>query len=351
MAKNWRNALAFSNCSIRNVVKIIDRESMRAAFIVDKDDRLLGVVTDGDVRRALLNGVDFNRPVKEIMNEQPLTCRLSQSLKTIKSIIEQNKLLHMPIVNDNKIVDVITHEDFSTVSRRDNPIFIMAGGFGKRLRPLTEDCPKPMLKVGGKPILESIISLFIQQGFYKFYISVHYKSEVIISYFGDGSAWGIEIEYIEEGTPLGTGGALGLLPDNLSEHPLILINGDILTKVNVQKLLDYHFERTAPVTMCVRRYQYEVSFGVVESDGEQVTSITEKPSYSVFVNAGIYVLEPEFIRSVVSNKFIDMPQLLKTKIDSGEQVNRYLLQEYWLDIGKMTDFEKAQIEYFQVFDE
>ncbi|UAA40676.1 nucleotidyltransferase family protein [Paraneptunicella aestuarii] len=351
MIKNWKNALVFPDCSIREVVKIIDRESMRAAFIVDQEEKLLGVVTDGDVRRALLKNIDFDTPVQEIMNSRPLTCTPCQSRQTIKSIIEQHKLLHMPIVSDGKIVDVVTLEDFSAMARIDNPVFIMAGGFGSRLSPLTDDCPKPMLNVGGKPILESIISRFIQQGFYKFYISVYYKSEIITSYFGDGSSLGIEIHYINETKPLGTAGALGLLPANLPRLPMILINADILTLVNIQQLLDYHTQNPAIATMCVQQYEYAIPYGVVEFNEGQVTSIKEKPSYSVFVNAGIYVLEPEFIHSVEHNKHIDMPDLVNRKIESGEQVNVYPLRDYWLDIGRKQDFEKAQIEYYQVFDE
>lgn len=351
MTNKWRNALAFPECSIREVVQIIDREALRAAFIVDREDKLLGVVTDGDVRRALLQNVDFDSPVEKIMHTKPLTCSPSQSRQTIKSIIEQNKLLHMPIVSEGQLVDVVTMDDFATMERVDNPVFIMAGGFGKRLRPLTDDCPKPMLHIGGKPILESIISRFIQHGFYKFYISTHYKSEMITSYFGDGSSRGVQIEYVDEVSPLGTAGALGLLPEDVPQLPMILINGDILTQINFRKLLDYHIENRGIATMCVRQYQYQVPYGVIETDGKLITSITEKPSYSFFVNSGIYVLEPELILSVNRNQVIDMPELLKSKIDMDRDVAMYPLHEYWLDIGKMQDFERAQLEYHQIFDD
>lgn len=351
MTDKWRNALAFPDCSIREVVRIIDRESMRAAFIVDNEDSLLGVVTDGDVRRALLRNVDLESPVSVIMHAKPLTCSPSQSRQTIRSIIEQNKLLHMPIVKDGKLIDVVTLEDFATLERVENPVFIMAGGFGTRLRPLTDDCPKPMLEIGGKPILESIISRFIQHGFYRFYISTHYMGEMIRAYFGDGSSRGVQIEYVNEEKPLGTAGALGLLPEDVPTHPMILINGDILTQINFRKLLDYHVESHSVATMCVRQYQYQVPYGVIETDGKLITTITEKPSYSFFVNSGIYVLEPSLFSSVTPNQFLDMPELLKSNIDAGKNVAMYPLHEYWLDIGRMQDFEKAQLEYRQVFDD
>ncbi len=351
MTNKWRNALALPDCSIREVVQIIDREALRAAFIVDQDDMLLGVVTDGDVRRALLQNVDFDASVKKIMHTKPLTCAPSQSRQTIKSIIEQNKLLHMPIVSDGKLIDVVTLDDFATMERVENPVFIMAGGFGTRLRPLTDDCPKPMLHIGGKPILESIISRFIQHGFYKFYISTHYKGDMITSYFGDGHSRGVQIEYVDESSPLGTAGAIGLLPDDVPDLPMILINGDILTQINFRKLLEYHVENQGIATMCVRQYQYQVPYGVIKTDGKVITSITEKPSYSFFVNSGIYVLEPELIKTVGRNEVVDMPELLKTKIGAEREVAMYPLHEYWLDIGKMQDFEKAQLEYHQIFDE
>lgn len=351
MTKRWKNALASPTCSIRSVVEIIDREALRAAFIVGKENELLGVVTDGDVRRALLRNVSFDSPVEEIMEKSPITCSPQQSRQTIKSIIEQNKLLHIPIVSDGKLLEVVTLQDFSELDRLDNPVFIMAGGFGTRLRPLTDNCPKPMLKIGGKPILESIISRFIQNGFHRFYISTHYKSEMITSYFGNGSSRGISIEYVDEVSPLGTAGSLGLLPDSVPHLPMILINGDILTRLNFRKLIDYHASNKSVATVCVRQYQYQVPYGVIEAEGRVITSIIEKPSYSFFVNSGIYVLEPELIARVDRDVAVDMPELLKECMDANETVSMYPLHEYWLDIGKMQDFERAQLEYHQVFDD
>ena len=199
---------------------------------------------------ALLQNVDFDSAVENIMHTKPITCSPTQSRKTVRSIIEQNKLLHMPIVAEGKLLDVVTLEDFATLEKIENPVFIMAGGFGKRLRPLTDDCPKPMLHIGGKPILESIISRFIQAGFYRFYISTHYKADMIKSYFGDGQSRGVSIEYVDESAPLGTAGALGLLPQSLPRLPMIMINGDILTQINFRKLLDYHMENKGIATMC-----------------------------------------------------------------------------------------------------
>ncbi len=351
MSDNWRNALSLPNSSIREVVQIIDREAIRAAFIVDDRDTLLGVVTDGDVRRALLQNISLNAPVESIMHKKPLTCSPSQSRRTVRALIEQNKLLHMPIVDEGRLVNVITLDDFLQLEKVENPVFIMAGGFGTRLRPLTDNCPKPMLHIGGKPILESIISRFIHYGFHHFYISTHYRGDMIRSYFGDGSSRGVSIEYVEEEKPLGTAGALGLLPSDLPDLPMIVINGDILTQLDFRKLLDYHAESQCAATMCVRQYQYQVPYGVIETDGKRITSITEKPEYSFFVNSGVYVLNTEIPESVVSQQVIDMPDLLRSNIVESKGVAMYPLHEYWLDIGKMQDFERAKVEYSQVFDD
>ena len=348
-SNKWRNATAASNSSIRDVVHIIDREALRAAFIIDTSDSLMGVVTDGDVRRAILRNVSFDSCVSNIMQTKPITCSPNHSSLTIKRMMEQNKLLHMPIVDNGRLVDVILMDDFQTTTSLDNPVFIMAGGFGTRLRPLTDNCPKPMLEIGGKPILESIIERFIEFGFHKFYISLHYKSDMITSYFRDGKSLGISIEYVREENPLGTAGALGLLPDNTSTLPMIVINGDILTQVDFRKLLEYHQSKKFIATMCVRQYEYQVPYGVIETDGTTITSIEEKPSYNFFVNSGIYVLEQDLLKTVTKHQSLDMPELLDSQMKLGKSVGMYPLHEYWLDIGKMQDFERAQSEYLNVF--
>ncbi|WP_347361358.1 nucleotidyltransferase family protein, partial [Vibrio vulnificus] len=189
---------------------------------------------------------------------------------------------------------------------------LMAGGFGTRLRPLTDNCPKPMLKIGNKPILETVIRSFIKAGFVNFYISTHYMPELIHAHFGDGSEFGVNITYVHEESPLGTGGALGLLPNDLPKDlPLIMMNGDVLTKVDFQRLLDFHVSHDADATMCVREYDYQIPYGVINGEGNKITSMVEKPIQRFFVNAGIYVVSPRVIQSVPENHRIDMPTLLE----------------------------------------
>lgn len=344
MSHNWENALLDESASIKQALEVIDREALRVALIVNDERELKGVVTDGDIRRGLIAGISLEEKVSEIANKTPITADASADKDTLSELMKKLDILFIPLIEGNKIVGLQTLYQILHVSNKDNPVFIMAGGFGTRLRPLTDKCPKPMLKIDDKPMLEIVINCFIKYGFKKFFISTHYLPEVITSYFGDGRDWDIEITYIHEETPLGTGGALGLLPESCYKESLILINGDILTKVNFDKLLAFHNENHADATMCVREYEYQVPFGVVEGDGNIISSIVEKPIQRFFVNAGVYVLSPDIIKSVSRNSYLDMPSLLEQQISFNSKVIKFPLHEYWLDIGRMDDFRRAQTD-------
>ena len=221
----------------------------------------------------------------------------------------------------------------------------MAGGFGSRLQPLTDNCPKPMLKVGPRPLLETIILRLKAQGFRNFYISIYYLAEQIKEHFGDGSQFGVNVNYVVEDSPLGTGGALSMLPPSISKLPLLMLNGDILTNIDFKQLLEYHNKNNNAATMCVKQYQYQVPYGVIEGDGHIVTSINEKPTHSFFVNAGIYVLNNSIVTSLDNKEVKDMPSLLEEKMESGETVSMFPIHEYWLDIGRMEDLQRAQKDF------
>jgi NDP-sugar pyrophosphorylase family protein len=224
----------------------------------------------------------------------------------------------------------------------------MAGGFGTRLRPLTDEKPKPLLNVGNRPILETIISRFIDAGFHNFYISTHYKAEMIRDHFGDGSNWSVTIEYLHEDNPLGTAGSIGLLPDNIIKLPIVMMNGDLLTKVNFEHLLNFHNEHGGLATMCIREYDFQVPYGVVDIENQYVTSIKEKPTHKFFVNAGIYILEPKIINYIDGNSYIDMPNFFETQIEKGEKISVFPIHEYWLDIGRIEEYEKANKEIIDI---
>lgn len=344
MTVNWQKVVIEPLVSIKEALRVIDKEALRVALVVD-NNKLIGMVTDGDIRRGILQGVELSAPVSEIMNTNPVSANDSLSSHDLKVLMQSRKILSLPIVNDDKqLVGLKTLYDTLVIEKRENPVFIMAGGFGTRLRPLTDNCPKPMLQVGDKPMLETLINNFKNHGFYKFYISTHYLPEVIMDYFGNGDNFDVEITYVHEETPLGTGGALSLLPDDLPKEPLIMINGDILTNVDFSKVLDFHVKKASDATMCVRDYEVKIPFGVIEGEGHQITGMVEKPTYRYFVNAGIYVISHNIINSLPKNQHLDMPSLFEIKQKEGLKTLKFPIHEYWLDVGRHDDFQKAQVD-------
>lgn len=350
MSHNWQKTLILENSTIKKALEIINTEALRVAIVIDENNRLKGMISDGDIRRGLLNDLTLQDPVSQVMNSSPITAKLGTSKEALIELMERKQILSVPLLNsDGVLVGLETLHGALQHESYDNPIFIMAGGFGTRLKPLTDNCPKPMLKVGDKPILETLIRSFMKSGFYNFYISTHFMPEQIKEYFGDGSDMGIKISYVYEEEPLGTGGALGLLPDNLPKDlPLIMINGDVLTKVDFERLLNFHIENDADATMCVREYDYQIPYGVINGEGNRITSMVEKPIQRFFVNAGIYVLSPRVIQSVPVNHKIDMPTLLEQHMKEREKVLMFPIHEYWLDIGRMDDFNRAQADIFSL---
>lgn len=342
MKKILQDILVPPTLSLGDALKALDRGGCRILLIVDNVGKLLGTLTDGDVRRAILKQVSMSSPVANFMNAMPKIALIGESPERLRMVMEQHSLLHMPLVDHNgHIVGLEMLQLGLGPVDPDAWVFLMAGGFGTRLRPLTDSCPKPMLKVGGKPMLENILERLIVAGFHRFFISVHYLSEQIKEYFSDGSKWGVEIRYIEEETPLGTAGGLGLLPE-IGNCPVILMNGDVLTDLNIRKLYDFHQLRNSDVTLCVREYDMQVPFGVVESDGEKVTAITEKPVHRFYVNAGIYVVSPQVIAAMRPARRQDMPDVISNLIETGRSVSMFPVHEYWLDVGRLDDFQIAQ---------
>lgn len=344
MSKNWKNSAISPDSSIRDALLLLDKEALRIALVVDIDDHLLGVLTDGDIRRGLLRNCTLQSKVREVMNTKPQTAEAGTPRRELVKLMTRKKLLSIPLIKNNKVVGLETLQTSEDSLHYDNPVFIMAGGFGSRLKPLTDACPKPMLKVGDKPILEIVLKSFIRAGFHNFYISLHYMPEQIQAYFGDGSRWNVTITYIYEQEPLGTGGALGLLPDSVPDLPLILMNGDLLTTIDFEQLLQFHNKHQADATMCVRDYEYQIPFGVINGDGNKVTGMIEKPIQRLFVNAGIYVVSPKVRKQVKSNQRIDMPTLLENNIEQNNAILMFPIHEYWLDIGRIDDYQRAQID-------
>ena len=347
--KDWEKCLISPGASILEAIKLIDNNALQIAVVVSAENRLLGTVTDGDIRRAILQGVTLDKHVEMIMNSSPTVARENQKKYNILAKMKAKSLQQIPVLNkEGIIVGMEVLKDLIYSSTKPNSVVLMVGGLGSRLSPLTNSCPKPLLKIGSKPILETILENFIEYGFEKFYLAVNYKAEMIKEHFGDGAKFGVQIQYIQEEKPMGTAGALSLLAKRPKE-PIVVMNGDLLTKVNFQHLLDFHSTHQSKATMCVREYNYQIPYGVIEVNKGQVTQIKEKPIVSAFVNAGIYVLDPEVVEMIPQNTFFDMPELFEKVIEQEIQTAAFPIREYWLDIGQMDDFEKAKGEFSQVF--
>jgi dTDP-glucose pyrophosphorylase len=334
-----------SDTTVIRAMDVINRGAMRIALVIEEDGRLLGTVTDGDVRRAILRGVSLESSVDQVMNRHPIVCPADESRQAIMNRMKERRLEQIPIVDERGcVIRLDSIHDYLAVDRMSNPVVLMAGGLGTRLSPLTDEIPKPLLKVGTKPILETILENFIDQGFVKFFISVNYKAEMIMEYFKDGSDRGIEITYIKEQRRLGTAGALSLFRKESVNEPVIVMNGDLLTKVDYRELIQKHQETQAMATMCVREYEFQVPYGVVSTDGVYIQRIEEKPLQKFFVNGGIYVIEPKALDLVPEDAFFDMPSLFDKMMGNKEKTAVFPIRDYWIDIGRMEDFQRANME-------
>lgn len=347
--KSIENIKLTLTSTIREALEIIDKGAMRIAIVIDEDDRLIGTLTDGDIRRGLLNNLSLDDCIESIVFKTPTVATLTDTKEEILQKALGKKLHQIPIVDDeNRVIGIKEIQELVKPHIKANKVVLMVGGLGTRLYPLTENTPKPMLKVGNKPILQTIIEKFAEYGFVNIVMCVNYKSHIIEDYFGDGSAFSVSIEYIHEQERMGTAGALSLLRF-LPNEPFFVMNGDLLTKVNFEHLLDYHCTQNATATMCVREYDFQVPYGVVNVDGSQIISMQEKPVHKFFVNAGIYMLSPEILTMIPKNKFFDMPTLFEALIKEKKKTISFPIHEYWLDIGRMNDYERANSEYNEVF--
>jgi len=344
--KEWRQLLILPSTSLRDAISCIDRGNVQIALVADERGTLLGTVTDGDVRRGLLRGLTLTDPATAVMNRTPVTARADEDRGAILALMKRRLVHQVPLLDDRgALAGLETLDELLQPGRRETPVVLLAGGLGMRLRPLTEDVPKPMLRIGEKPILESILGSFIEYGFCRFFIAVNYKADVIERHFGDGRRWDVQIEYLREAERLGTAGPLSLLPA-LPAEPVIVMNADILTRVNFSHLLDFHRQSAAAATVCVREHRHTVPYGVVNMQDSFLTRIEEKPVYRSMVSAGIYVLEPHAYRHLQRGVQCDMPSLLQGLIDRGMRTAGFPIHEFWLDIGRLEDLERAN-EYFE----
>lgn len=342
MNSSWLKIALRPDQTIREAVACIDAGGQKIALVLDGGRRLLGTVSDGDVRRGILRNVKLDGPVEEIMMHTPHTVSPSTPPTDVLHTMERYGLDVIPVVDEAGVLLGIEHRDPKrSVRAYDNTVVIMAGGEGLRLRPLTETVPKPMLTVGGMPILEGIVRRLMFLGFSNFVLSVRYLGGKIREHFGDGSRFGCRIRYVEETHPLGTGGALQLLEDR-PYAPILVLNGDLLTTLRFDWMLEYHLSHRASATVAVRDYDIPIPFGVVEVENGEVARLTEKPTHRFLVNAGIYVIDPGVIGSIEKGERIDMPSLIVRVMDRGGSVPVFLVREEWIDIGRPQDFDRAE---------
>ena len=327
------------------MITAIDQGAAQIALVVDAEQKLIGTVTDGDIRRGLLRGLTLESPAEQVMHRKFCFVREGVEEQEVLAMMSREVLHQIPVLDsEGRVVRLFLLEDLLQQTALPNTVVIMAGGEGKRLRPLTKNCPKPMLPVQGKPVLEILLDRCKNAGFRQFYFAVNYLKQQIIDHFGDGSRWGVDIQYLQETQPLGTAGALSLLP-KIPEDPLLVLNGDVLTQVPFPALLRFHQENRAVATLCVREHETVIPFGVVKTEGTRMVALEEKPTLAHYVNAGVYILSSQVWKHLNREKACDMPELLESLQQSNQPIQVFPIHEYWLDVGHPETMERAHQEW------
>lgn len=338
----WCKATLPVTSSIQEAIRNLDDTSIQIVLIVDEMGRLEGTLSDGDIRRGLLRGLGLDSPIKTIVHSNPLVVPEGVQRHFVLQLMSANKIRQIPIVDqENKVIGLYLWEDLNIPADRPNTLVVMAGGKGTRLRPYTESCPKPMLHVAGKPMLEHIIERAKLEGFRHFVFAIHYLGHMVEEYFGDGSCLGVQISYLREDMPLGTAGALSLLSPH-PELPFVVTNGDVITDIRYGELLDFHNRYNATATMAVRMHEWQHPFGVVKMKGVEVIGFEEKPVARSHINAGVYVLMPEALSYLEKNVPCDMPTLFEKLQAQEKRTVAYPMHEPWLDVGRPNDLAAAQ---------
>jgi dTDP-glucose pyrophosphorylase len=344
----WRELALSATATLKDALRNLDQSGKQIALVVAEDNRLLGTLTDGDVRRALLKDIHLTSSVTQAMNTDPTVGYEQEHLLAWRNKLQGKIIRHLPIVDsEHRLVNLYFDRPIATKGLP-YPVVLMLGGLGTRLRPLTQTVPKPMLKVGNRPILEHILETLVSQGFTEFYFCINYLGNMIRAHFGDGTNWGVKIHYVEEQQRMGTAGALSLLPHTM-QMPFLVMNGDLLTKVDFKALMEAHRDNHALATVCVREHEHQVPYGVIELTDNRIERVVEKPTYRYWVSGGIYALSPQTLSYIPNGQFYDMPELIDKIIGEKKQVDAFQLQDYWLDIGQMPDFEQAQTDYESQF--
>ena len=339
--KNWIQAVLPDDATIGQVINNLNLVAIKIVMVTNSEGVLEGTISDGDIRRALLKGLDLNSSITNVVHRNALVVPPELGRDLVMQLMVANRIQQIPVVDaKRRIVGLHLWDVLNTPLNRTNLMVIMAGGIGTRLRPHTENCPKPLLEVAGKPMLEHIIDRAKKNGFTRFVLAVHYLGHMIESHFGDGERLGVQIEYVREKSPLGTAGALGLL-NPLPAEPFLVTNGDVITDIHYGDLLDFHIRHAAAATMAVRVHELKHPFGVVQMQGVQIVGFEEKPILRSYINAGVYVLEPTALSILAPNLHCDMPTLFERLQAREELTVAYPMHEPWLDVGRPDDLLAA----------
>jgi GDP/UDP-N,N'-diacetylbacillosamine 2-epimerase (hydrolysing) len=343
--EQWRMALLSEGATIQQAITNLNQSCLQIVLLVRPDGTLIGTVTDGDIRRGLLRGLTLDGSVDAVVNKEPLVVPRELERTSVLNLMRANVFRQLPVVDEaGRVVGLHLLDELLVPTQRPNLMVIMAGGRGTRLRPMTDTCPKPLLPVSGHPMLEHILLRAKSEGFQHFVLAVHYLGQMIEDYFGDGSRWQVQIEYLREETPVGTAGALALL-ENRPDAPFIVTNGDVLTDIRCGELLSFHCRNAAAATMAVSLREWQYPFGVVHTKGVDIVELEEKPIARRHVNAGIYVLEPRVLDHLITGEHCDMPVLFSRLKERGERTIVYPMHEPWLDVGREDDFNRAQSDF------
>jgi len=343
-SKVWRSALVFSDSTLQKVIQNLNDSGLQIVLAISSEEVFLGTITDGDIRRGLLRGLDMNSSIDSIINREAMVAPSQISREAAKDLMWTNGINALPILNASRqVVGLHILNELLETDQRPNLMIIMAGGEGARLRPYTENCPKPMLPLGDKPMLEHIIERAKAQGFKHFLLSIYYLGHMIEDYFGDGSQWQVQIEYLREDTPLGTAGAIGLMVDR-PKIPFLVTNGDVITDIDYGELLGFHIRQGATATMAVRAHEWQHPFGVVQTDGIDILGFEEKPISRSYINAGVYALDPDALDLLYDYNHCDMPTLFERIKNNRGRTVAYPMHEPWLDVGRPDDLIEAHKE-------
>ena len=339
---DWMRAAIHEDATIEEAIINLEMTALRVSLVVNKNEKLIGIITDGDIRRGFIKGHDLGSPVSQILNSDPVTVDVEVTTQKIISLMEELKIQHIPVVDGSmKVRGLFVLESRPKSNSHLNRVVIMAGGKGIRMRPLTENTPKPMLLVAGTPILEHIIERFKKQGFSRFTICIGYLGELIKEYFEDGSKWDVEIEYLSEESPLGTAGPMRNL-QNIGDLPFIVTNGDIISEIDMADLVEFHVEQRAVATMAIRSYELQSQFGVVETNGIEISAIIEKPIYRTQISTGVYVFDPNVLKQLPNSDVLQMPELFDYLRNLGYRTLAFHFQDQWIDLANQEDIHETQ---------